>query len=296
MRKKCSLVESILWIEAYKLVNRILIIDQLLIFHFFLYIVHNIVTFWPCRLLHLSLHIHVSTKTSLWQHTPGPSVRMTSLCCSYRWKHIHGHEGELSSLRVTCDVHHGRVLCWHSRQSHTHKEPFICPCMFKPRSRHAARCPSGLDNKPASICACMNDNVCVHMPCPPPPPPQCYDPQPWMGPDSLRGRRVSLWKVLNQQGAQQSTAVCACVCVCGFQGCCCQLALLRSTALCLGSSLSLSGPLCLSSISVRQKEQKASTTQHNYAGCVCVCRVSPPTPKHSKQLSYDQWVSHYSDL
>lgn len=96
-------------------------------------------------------------------------VRMTSQCCNSRLIYMDRHEVKLSLLGVTCDFHHGRALCWHCRQPHRHKEPFICPLMFKPRSRHAARCPSGPNNKPASICACMHEcvYVCVHMSQPP---------------------------------------------------------------------------------------------------------------------------------
>ncbi len=118
---------------------------------------YGVIMFWPHRPLLMCLY----TKTSLWRHTPGTYVRMTSLCCNNRWICIHRHEVELSLLRVTCDFHHGRALCWHSRQPHRHKEAFICPRMFKHRSRHAARCPSGPDNKPASICAYMHECVCA---------------------------------------------------------------------------------------------------------------------------------------
>lgn len=146
---------------------------------------------------------------------------MTSLRCNNRWIYIDRHEVELSLLRVTCDFHHGRVLCWHSRQPHRHKEPFICPRMFKPRSRHAARCPSGPDNKPASICACMHECVCVRVctyastpstsavvwPWPPP--------QPWMGPDCLCGRQedFTLKCVESARGTTEYSCVCLCVCV-----------------------------------------------------------------------------------
>lgn len=132
---------------------------------------------------------------SSWWHTPGTYVSLTSLCCNNRWICTHRHEVELSSLRVPCDFHPGRVLCWHSRQPHRHKGPFICPRMFRPASRHAARCPSGpTTSLQAYVHACMNVSVCVYIcfnpssttsavgwPWPPP--------QPWMGRDSLCGRQ-----------------------------------------------------------------------------------------------------------
>lgn len=129
---------------------------------------------------------------------------------------------ELSLLGVTSDFYPGRELLWHSRQPHRHKEPFMCPRMFKPRSRHAARCPSGLDNKAPSICACMNVFMCVHMLHPFLHPRHlCSGVTPttpsapwWVQTACVGGRRISLWNVLNQQGAQRSTAVCACTLVC----------------------------------------------------------------------------------
>lgn len=175
----------------------------------------------------------MSTRKRTWRQPPGTCFRMTSLCW---WTCIHWHEVELSALRDPCDFHHGRVLCWHSRQPHRHKEPFICPRMFKPCSRHAARCPSGLDNKSASICACMHECVCmcVHMPPPPPPPLQWYDPDNPLDPGWVQTACVGgtfHFEMCWISKGHNSVQLCVCVYVCvlvitswtklGFQGCWC---------------------------------------------------------------------------
>lgn len=125
--------------------------------------------------------------------------------------------------------------------------------------RHAARCPNGSDNKPASVDEC--EHMCTYgwtlpsfapatsavlWPWAPPIPAV----GPVMGPDGCVGGRISLWNVLNQHEAQQSTAVCVCVCVrnwecvggqsldfravrdgVAFRGCWSQRVLFQSTAL-----------------------------------------------------------------
>lgn len=128
------------------------------------------------------------------------------------------------------------MLCWQSRQPRRHKEPFICPRMFKPCSRHAARCPSSLDNRPESICACLHAWmwVCVYI---------CFSPSsisttsggkvttpsaPGMRPDGLCGRQenITLKCVESARGTTEYSCVCVRVCVLvitswtklGFQG------------------------------------------------------------------------------
>lgn len=128
------------------------------------------------------------------------------------------------------------------------------------------------DYKPASICARMCEDLCTYALSTP-----FTSTALW--PSTLDGSRQLAWE---GGGVQCWISVCVtsvCVTVItswtkqGFQGCCCQLAFLWSTARCLGSSLSLSGPLYLSIITGRQKEQTKHPPTHNvYKESVCELR------------------------
>lgn len=159
-------------------------------------------------------------------------------------------------------------------------------------------------------------HACVHMPGSPAAPLKVL----W--PSTLDGPRQRVWeggglhfeKCRISKG--HSTAACVCVCVChrvitswtklGFQGCWCQLALLWSTARPLFRFLTF--PLWATSpllhISHTGGTRRLWPHTHTYITSPtreCVCKRArerseyseSPAPKHSKQLSYDQWVRHY---
>lgn len=103
--------------------------------------------------------------------------------------------------------------CWQPRCRHGAQRAFFTkPTHFQsPPRRRAARCPRGSDDRPANICACTNqrERACTYG-WPLPSAIWSWPPR-WVQTVCVGGR-VSLWNVLNQQGAQQSTAVCVCVC------------------------------------------------------------------------------------